>query len=59
MSENFNTENCTEKQFEKWFWEDLNTICLSCKNDCKQSSKVKLTCAKFLKMENLNETELE
>ena len=46
--EKFDTEICTERQFEKWYWKDLNKTCIECKNDCKQSDKVLLlNCDKY------------
>lgn len=49
--ENINTEEVTEKQWSKWFWKNYHEVCLSCINNCKQSSKVDLSCEKFKKGE--------
>jgi hypothetical protein len=47
-----NMASCTEKQFEKWYWAELNAICLECKEGCKQSAKVTLmACPLFVKKE--------
>ena len=36
--------------WEKAFWKELNALCLACKKDCKQSSRVEImSCVKFEK----------
>jgi hypothetical protein len=39
--------NCTEKQFNSWYWSDFNETCKKCVNKCKQSHAVKLSCPSF------------
>lgn len=34
--------NCSDKEFEKWYWSDYNKVCLKCENKCKQSHIVSL-----------------
>lgn len=41
--------NCSEASFMKWFWEEENSLCSRCTNNCKQSSKVDLQCTKYIK----------
>jgi hypothetical protein len=39
-----------EEAFEKTFWGKLNSFCLGCEKDCKQSSKVQVVqCAQYKK----------
>ena len=40
-------ENCTTKQWEKWWWQSYNEKCLKCEKSCKQSWRVGLTCPDF------------
>jgi hypothetical protein len=42
--------NCTAREWEAWFWETENKICISCTNSCKQSDKVVVECDKFKKI---------
>lgn len=37
-----NMENCTDKEWNKWFWSDFNELCKKCINKCKQSHVVEL-----------------
>lgn len=39
--------NCTEKQFNSWYWSDFNETCKKCNSMCKQSHAVILSCSKF------------
>jgi len=39
-----------EKAFEKIWWKNLNKLCLSCKNSCKQSAMVSLYCPQRVKI---------
>jgi hypothetical protein len=54
MPEVFDINKSSERQAEKWFWAELNSVCLQCSCKCKQSAKVKLIqCVKFLKINNI------
>ena len=45
-----NTDEISKKDWEEYFWKDLNENCILCVNTCKQSSKVKLvSCKNFTK----------
>lgn len=44
-------ENCTDKQWENWYWQDFHDLCKSCINKCKQSWKVQLNCTQFKQKE--------
>lgn len=44
------TNNCTEKEWYKWFWGDYNENCKQCKKNCKQSHVVSLSCITFEKV---------
>lgn len=38
----------TVANWNKWFWEELNPLCIRCIHNCKQSAKVKIiACKKF------------
>jgi hypothetical protein len=39
--------NCTEKQFNSWYWSDFNETCKKCNSMCKQSHAVIISCSKF------------
>ena len=52
MIEKPDLNNCTEKQFEKWYWQERHQTCLKCKNTCKQSNVVDLSCPNFKSVEN-------
>lgn len=42
-----------EKRFNQKFWKKVNKICLTCRNDCKQSSFVEIVeCPHFKKLPN-------
>jgi len=43
--------NCSLKEWEKWFWQDFNDTCKECVNKCKQSWVVRLSCEKYKKKE--------
>jgi hypothetical protein len=38
------TNNCSEKEWNNWFWADWNETCKECIKQCKQSHVVKLYC---------------
>lgn len=43
-----NIEECTTKQYEKWYWNNINETCKTCINSCKQSNIVQLlSCTKY------------
>lgn len=47
--------NCTDKQFDKWYWNIYHDVCNKCSNTCKQSSIViQVVCNKFRKKEDVN-----
>ena len=51
MTEKVDINTMSDRQAEKWFWSDINKICLDCVNKCKQSSKITLMqCLKFKKI---------
>lgn len=37
-------KNKSEKSMEDFWWSELNEVCLTCINSCKQSSRVLLAC---------------
>lgn len=41
--------NCTEKEFSKWYWHDFNELCKNCIKTCKQSHVARVSCAMFMK----------
>jgi len=43
--------NCSDKEFKKWWWYAFNDHCLKCKNTCKQSWRTKVICKKFERIE--------
>lgn len=45
------TNNCSEKEWTKWYWQDINDKCKQCQNNCKQSWVVLLSCPQFNKIE--------
>jgi hypothetical protein len=47
MIEKPDMNNCTDKQWTKWWWQDYNELCKKCQKQCKQSWNVKLTCSVF------------
>jgi hypothetical protein len=49
------TDNCTEKQWYKWYWSDFNEYCKQCQKKCKQSHVVKLSCPDYKKIEIVNQ----
>jgi hypothetical protein len=51
MIEKPDLNSCTEKQFEKWYWQDYHDMCNKCKNACKQSRIVELSCPSFKNIE--------
>lgn len=53
MIEKPDTNNCTIKQWEKWWWQEYNLHCQQCANKCKQSWIVQISCTQF-KKENMN-----
>lgn len=55
MIEKPDMTNCTDKQFNSWFWGEYNQMCKSCLNKCKQSHVVSLSCSKYLKEKNNEE----
>jgi len=32
----------TGREWEKWWWNNLNPLCINCKKSCKQSSRVEI-----------------
>ena len=46
------TNNCTEKEWHRWYWGDFNDLCKQCTKKCKQSHVVDLTCSQFEKLNN-------
>ena len=52
MIEKPDMNNCSEKMYEKWFWEEYNAVCKTCLNKCKQSHIITLSCSKFNKDPN-------
>ena len=49
------TNNCSEKQWTKWWWQDFNDLCSKCTKNCKQSWVVQLSCTQFKKVEIVNQ----
>jgi hypothetical protein len=45
--------NCTDKQWTKWWWQTYNKKCLTCIKSCKQSWVVRLNCPDFNKIEGV------
>ena len=34
----------TNKEFETWWWKEVNDVCNGCEKECKQSNKVRVVC---------------
>ena len=49
MIEKPDMSNCTEKQFNAWYWGSFHEICNNCIHKCKQSHIVSLSCSKYIK----------
>ena len=41
--------DCTEKQFNSWYWSEYNELCINCTNECKQSKIANIQCLNFKK----------
>ena len=47
-----NNEEKQEVKDNKEYWKDLNSNCIKCKNNCKQSSKATIVTCNFVKVED-------
>lgn len=56
MIEKPDMSNCSDKQFNQWYWGDFHSTCKNCTNTCKQSHIVTLSCSKFNKRKDIDES---